>query len=140
MFSRFFRECFTSIRSSRKVRESETVTKGGSRKGIPLNEGEVGVRKEERRTIGGTSLRLSLGFSGFGFLWVRFLVFRVSLGTSVKSSSASHISCIPVKSLDATKTCMLNIFNLTIICTAEREREREREGEREREKTKEKEQ
>ena len=38
------------------------------------------MRKEERGTIMGTSLRSSLGFSGFGFLWVRFLVFRVSLG------------------------------------------------------------
>ena len=32
---------------SQREGESETVTKGGSRKGIPLNEGEVGVRKEE---------------------------------------------------------------------------------------------
>ena len=36
---------------SQREGESEAVTKGGSRKGIPLNEGEVGVRKVERRTI-----------------------------------------------------------------------------------------
>ena len=76
---------------SQREGESETVTKGGSRKGIPLNEGYIEMRKEERGTIIGTSLRLSLGFSGFGFLWVKFLVFRVSLGISVKSSSAYHI-------------------------------------------------
>ena len=42
-----------------------------SGKGIPLNEGEVGVRKEERGVIIGSSLRLSLGFSGCGFLWAK---------------------------------------------------------------------
>ena len=42
--------------------ESETVTKGGSRKGTPLNEGEGAVRKVERGTLLGTSLRLSSGF------------------------------------------------------------------------------
>ena len=29
------------------------------------------MRKEERGTIIGTSLRLSLGFSGFGFPWAK---------------------------------------------------------------------
>ena len=29
------------------------------------------MRKDERGTIIGTSLRLSLGFSGFGFLWAK---------------------------------------------------------------------
>ena len=65
----------SGVRSSRQVRgrssrasgkregESETVTKGGSRKGIPLNEGEVGVRKEERGTI---IIRTSLGDRGTG--------------------------------------------------------------------------
>ena len=41
---------------SQREGESKTVRKGGSRKGIPLDEGEVGVRKEERGTIIGTSL------------------------------------------------------------------------------------
>ena len=45
---------------------AERDTKGGNRKGIPLT-----IR---------TSLRLSLGFTGFGFLWARFLVLRGALG------------------------------------------------------------
>ena len=50
---------------SQREGESETVTKGGSRKGTPLNEGEGAVRKVERGTITGTSLRLSSGFKSF---------------------------------------------------------------------------
>ena len=70
---------------------------------------------------------LSLGFSGFRFLWVRLHVFRVSLGTSVKSSSAFRI--------------LKYIYSMiTVICTAKRERERERDQKRqERAKAKEKE-
>ena len=45
---------------------AERDRKGGNRKGIPLT-----IR---------TSLRLSLGFTGFGFLWARFLVLRGALG------------------------------------------------------------
>ena len=38
-------------------------------KDIPLNEGEVGGERNFNRA--GTFLRLSLGFSGFGFLWAK---------------------------------------------------------------------
>ena len=45
---------------------AERDRKGGNRKGVPLT-----IR---------TSLRLSLGFTGFGFLWAQFLVLRSALG------------------------------------------------------------
>ena len=41
------------------------MTKGGNRKGIPLTRDFFAV---------------VFSFTGFGFLWARFLVFRVSLG------------------------------------------------------------
>ena len=73
-------ECFTSTRSSRKGRgrstkASVTVTKGGNRKGIPLTRDFFAV---------------VFSFTGFGFLWARFLVFRVSLG--VLPEKASHLT------------------------------------------------
>ena len=77
---RFCWECFTSTRSSRKGRgrstkASVTVTKGGNRKGIPLTRDFFAV---------------VFSFTGFGFLWARFLVFRVSLG--VLPEKASHLT------------------------------------------------
>ena len=73
-------ECFTSTRSSRKgrgrsTRASVTVTKGGNRKGISLTRDFFAV---------------VFSFTGFGFLWARFLVFRVSLG--VLPEKASHLT------------------------------------------------
>ena len=82
---------------SQREGESETVTKGGSRKGIPLNEGEVGVRKEERGTIIRTSLCLSLGFSGFRFLWALFLVFGVSLALSRLEAIAIRLETVSIR-------------------------------------------
>ena len=76
-FSGFFRELFSlfsptvfafaSAGSSRKGRgrstkASMTVTKGGNRKCIPLTRDFFAV---------------VFSFTGFGFLWARFLVFRV---------------------------------------------------------------
>ena len=52
-----------------------TVTKGGNRKGIPLTRDFFAV---------------VFSFTGFGFLWARFLVFRVSLG--VLPEKASHLT------------------------------------------------
>ena len=53
----------------------EAVTKGGNRKGIPLTRDFFAV---------------VFSFTGFGFLWARFLVFRVSLG--VRPEKASHLT------------------------------------------------
>ena len=63
---------------SQREGESETVTKGGSRNGLPLNDGEGAVRKVERGTIIGTSLRLSSGFE------------------SLRSSSAFLLKILPL--------------------------------------------
>ena len=52
---------------SHREGESETMTKGGTRKGIQLDEREVAVRKEERGTK-------DFFVGVFGFHW-----FRVSL-------------------------------------------------------------
>ena len=92
VFAFFFWECFRNIRSSRKVRGRSSNSRASGRERERERERESEAVTQRRRSrsveIVGTSLRLSLGFSGFGFLWARFLVFRVSLGTSVKSSSA----------------------------------------------------
>ena len=86
MFSRRSEGFSFSCRSSRsRSRQVDGADSEGSRKGISLNEREVAARK--RGTITETSLRLSSGLTGFGFLWARFLVFRVILG------------CLPVSSI-----------------------------------------
>ena len=63
--------------------------KGREQKGIPLDEGEVGVRQEE----GGNIIRdFFAAVFGFQWLWEFFgFGFSVSLGTSVKRSSALYI-------------------------------------------------
>ena len=53
--------------------------------------------KKERGTFKGTSLRLSSGFTYFGFLWVWFLVFRLLLGCLPQillSGGSQHLCCI----------------------------------------------
>ena len=59
----------------RSTKASVTVTKGGNRKGILITRDFFAV---------------VFSFTGFGFLWVRFLVFRVSLG--VLPEKASHLT------------------------------------------------
>ena len=52
----------------RSTKASVTVTKGGNGKGIPLTRGFFAV---------------VFSFTGFGFLWARFLVFRRSSGKGI---------------------------------------------------------